>query len=267
MKAKLDKEITVIIILYNTPEKTIHNLKQYKNFRLMILDQGSLNDSKKKIQNILGFKFKYYHSKKNLGLSKGINFLIKKTKTKYCMTTEPDIFIDQKSILNLKKNIRLKKNFLIVSPSYSKNKRFKNYKISKNIDLSCVLFETKKMIKFKFYDDDFFFFWTDIDLIKRINNSNFEMIEAKNSFAKHQMSRSSKTTLYVNFLRDKSYKYGELVFDYKYNKLRLLKIIRQLFQNLIGICFYLVIFNKKKIFRNIAYFIGILNFVFFYLKK
>ena len=267
MKSKIDKEVTVVVILYKTPNKRIYNLKQYKDFKLIILDQGSLHNSKKKIRNILGFKFTYYHSKKNLGLSKGMNFLIKKTKTKYCMITEPDILINKESILNLKKNIQSNKNFLITSPCFNKNKKLKKFKILEKIDLSCVLFEKKKMLNFNFYDEDYFFFWTDIDFIRRVNMSNFKMIESRNAYANHLISKSSNMTMYLKFLRDKSYKYGELVFDYKYNKLRFLKVIRQLIQSLARTFFYLILFNKNKFCRNIGYFIGLINFLIFLSKK
>lgn len=267
MKYLSYNDITVVVILYNTPLKKIINLKQYENFKLIILEQGSSTTSKKKIKEILGFKFQYYYSKKNLGLAKGINFLIKKTKTKYCLITEPDVFIEPKSIIKLKKTILFNKNYLLVGPSYNKKLILKKSKITKNIDLSCVFFETKKLIKFNFYDENFFFFWTDIDLIKRVNNSNFKMVIAKNSFAKHNMSSSSDTLINVNYLRDKSFKYGELIFDYKYNNLRFLKISRQLFQNLLSVILNLILFNQKKIIRNIGYTAGIVNFCFFYFKK
>ena len=123
------------------------------------------------------------------------------------------------------------------------------------------------MINFNFYDEDFFFFWTDIDFIRRVNKSNFKMIESRNASARHLISKSSNMTMYLKFLRDKSYKYGELIYDYKYNKLRFLKILRQLIQSFMRTLFYLLIFNKKEICRNIGYFLGLINFLFFYLKK
>ena len=52
MKSKIDKEVTVVVILYKTPNKRIYNLKQYKDFKLIILDQGSLLNSKKKKSEI-----------------------------------------------------------------------------------------------------------------------------------------------------------------------------------------------------------------------
>ena len=266
MKVKFDRDISIIVILYNTPTYRISNLKQYKNFQLIILEQGPLKNSKKKIEEILGFKFKYFYSKKNLGLSKGINFLIKKTKTKYCMITEPDIFINKKSILKLKKIIQINKNYLIVGPNYSKKKETKMYRTVKNMDTSCVLFDTKKMLRFNFYDEDFFFFWQDVDLIKRINDSKYTMVKSNNSFARHLMSGSSNTSTYINFLRDKGYKYGELVFDYKYGKLRFIKILRQLVQSFIYSLLNLMFFQKKNMVKSLAYLTGILQFLIYFCK-
>lgn len=267
MNINPEKNITVVVILYNTPLSKIVNLKQFINFNLIILEQGKVAILKKNIQKILGFKFRYYYSKKNLGLTKGINFLIKKTKTKYCVITEPDIYIEPKSIINLSKVINLNKKYLLVGPRYNKKNLFKKNMITKNIDLSCVLFETKKIIKFNFYDEDFFFFWSDIDLVKRINNSNFKMVVAKNSFAKHNMSNSSKNSINNNFMRDKSYKYGELIFDAKYNKLRFLKVFRQLIKSFFNTFFYIITFQSKKIVKNLGYLFGIFEFLIFYLKS
>ena len=43
-----------------------------------------------------------------------MNLLINKTKTKYCLITEPDIFIKEKSIINFKKIIDLDKDLLLL---------------------------------------------------------------------------------------------------------------------------------------------------------
>ena len=267
MSLDIDKDISVIVILYNTPLNKIENLKQFKNFRLIILEQGSPVSSKKRIKKILNFKFNYFYSKKNLGLSKGINFLLKKTKTKYCLITEPDVVIDKKSIINLKNILSLNKKFLLVSPNYRKKKDLRKFIITKNIDLSCVIFETKKLVKFNFYDEDFFFFWNDIDLIRRINNSKFQMVIANKSYAKHNMSSSSKKNTYISFLREKSFKYGELVFDYKHNNLRFIKILRQFIQSFVGIFLGLLIMDKKKIITKLGYFFGILSFLTYMINR
>ena len=268
----MNKDISIIVILFKTPLEKIESLKQYKNFNLIIYEQSVKFSSKKKIKDILGFDFKYFSSNKNIGLSKAVNFLIDKTKTRYCLMTEPDITISEKSILNLKKGISKNKNFLLSGPVLIKkkikdNKKSFNFKLSKNLDVSCVLFEVKIIKKFKFYDEDFFFYWEDIDLIKRINNSSYQMIIVQNSYAIHDASHSSISNTSVNILRNKNYKFGELMFDYKYKKLRKIKIIRQIFQNLLFSFFNIVLFNKKKYLCNIGYIFGIFKFIIYLLTK
>ena len=92
------------------------------------------------------------------------------------------------------------------------------------------------------------------------------MVKSNNSFAKHLMSGSSNITTNINFLRDKGYKYGELVFDFKHGKLRFIKILRQLVQSFIRTLFFITILKKKNRVKNFAYLIGILQFLVYYLR-
>ena len=76
-------DVTILIVLYNTPKKFLKNFLNYKNFKILILDQSNDLKTKKflisKLPNI-----KYYKlSKQNKGFAKPQNFLIRKVKTKY----------------------------------------------------------------------------------------------------------------------------------------------------------------------------------------
>ena len=79
----MDKEITVIVTLYKTPEDKLRSLQQYKNYKVLIFDQSTQINLKKKIQNYSKINCEYYFSKKNIGLPKASNFLLSKVKTKY----------------------------------------------------------------------------------------------------------------------------------------------------------------------------------------
>lgn len=98
----INKQITVLLLLYKTPNKLIKNLKVYKNFDLIILDQSNDFILKNKLKKLLP-NIKYYKvTKKNVGFAKGINFLVKKVKTKFFLCTQPDVLISEKSIIDLK---------------------------------------------------------------------------------------------------------------------------------------------------------------------
>jgi GT2 family glycosyltransferase len=123
----INKDITVILLLFNTPHSSLNNLKNYKNFKTIILDQSNDSATKRKVKKILPNIISYKITNKNFGFAKGINSLVKKTKTRFFLCTQPDVNISQDSILNLKKVFSKKKDAIISIPNlnYSKKKRNK----------------------------------------------------------------------------------------------------------------------------------------------
>ena len=269
---KLD--ITVILTLYKTPKKILKKLNQYKKYKLILFDQSSDGKFKKEIRKILNFKFKYYSSSKNIGLSKSSNFLLSKVKTKYCLFTQPDISISNTSISKLRKAINLRKDIIFAGPKFFKKKikfnkfnKSTNYKITKNLNAACMLCEVKKLKEIGFFDEDFFLYWEDVNLMRIINKTNYKMIYVNNAHVIHNSSQSSENNLTTQFIRDLNFKYGEFLYDYKVNNLRFLKVFRQLFQNIIFFLFNILIFRLEHFIRNIGKVIGILKFIKFYLIK
>ena len=89
--------------------KRIQILKQYENYNLIIFDQHT-KSNRKIISRILKKKFRYFYSKRNIGLSKSTNFLISKVRTKFFLFTQADVEINKVSIQNLLKVIKSKKH-------------------------------------------------------------------------------------------------------------------------------------------------------------
>ena len=266
----MNNKITVILTLYKTPNEKLNNLNCYKKFPLIIFEQEGSIESKKKIKKNLNRNFKYFYSNKNIGLSRASNFLLKKVKTKYMLFTQPDIFIDNKSILNLSKIFKKDKNIIFTTPTISK--KFENFKkkrfiYKKKIKAACMMCNVKKLKKIGFFDEDYFLYWEDIDLMKKVNIFKYKMVVMNNVFAKHMSSQSSENNLKTEYLRRSNFIYGELVFDYKHRKLRFIKIFRKFLQNLVFFFFNIVKFQLKKSFINLSIIFGIFKFILYYLKK
>ncbi len=260
--------ITIIITLYKTPLEKLKNLNQYKKFKLIIFEQeGSLN-SKKKIHKILKRKFEYLYSKKNIGLPKASNILLNKVKSKYLLFTQADILIGESAVLNLVKIFKKDKNIIFVTPTINKKiKKNKNFSFVKNIKAACMICDVKKLKKIGFFDDDYFLYWEDIDLIKKINLSKFKMVLANNIFVKHQSSQSSKDNFKTLYLRSSNYIYGEFIYDFKHNKFRIIKIVRKFIQNLFLIFFDILRFRFKDSIIRVFKICGILKFILYFFKK
>ena len=143
----------------------------------------------------------------------------------------------------------------------------KKYIYSNKLDASIMLCDLKKVKKLGFFDENFFLYWEDIDLMKRVKESKFKMIKVLNSYAKHYGGKSTVENYKTKIVRKTNFKYGEFIFDLKYNKLRLLKIVRTLLQSVIFIPIYLIFFNQNKLINYFSNLIGTVKFLFFFVSK
>ena len=117
-------DISVLLLLYKTSKSVLKNLKNYKDFKVYILDQSNDHQLKKKIIKILPKIQLYKITNKNRGFAWGINFLTKKIKSRFFLCTQADVVISKKNILRLKKPFLIKKDTIISIPLI---KNFKNF--------------------------------------------------------------------------------------------------------------------------------------------
>ena len=143
-----------------------------------------------------------------------------------------------------------------------------NYKLKSELDASVMLCDLEKVKQIGFFDEDFFLYWEDKDLMERVNKSNFKMIQILNSYVEHDAGKSTLDNTRVRFIRRINFKYGELLFDLKHKKIRIIKILRQVLQNIFFIPLNLIVLNKANIIENISQLLGIFKFIkFIFFKK
>ena len=257
--------ISVIILLFHTRDNLIENLKQYKDFKVLILDQSNDLELKKKIKKFVP-KLEYYLSSNvNMGFAKGINFLAKKVKTKYFLCTQPDVKINKKSIQNLLKTFKLRKNCIVSVPKIEDDKNYnpKNKKkiyTVKNMIGAIFLANRKKFLEIKMFDENFFFYWEDVDFSKRVQKSKYEIYINHYSKAMHSWT-STKFNLQSFCIKEINFKYGELYFQYKTNQLKYIKILRQPLTLFLKFIIYLISFNLEKAIGNILKIYAIIKFL------
>ena len=256
-------DITVLILLYKTPKNLISNILAYKDFKILILDQSNDKKTKKFLQNKLP-KINYYGlTNKNKGFAKAQNFLIKKVKTKYFFSTQPDIKINKDSIYRLKKLLKKSKKNLISIPNINNSisKKNKSKITSKKMIGAAFLSKKKEFIKFGMFDENFFFYWEDVDLSTRIDRSAFVIVKDYYSRATHLSGNSTDKGIYQTYIRKVNFRFGEYLYLSKYRKLRKLKIFREITLNIIRFLLNLIILRFNKSLLNIFNLIGILKFL------
>jgi GT2 family glycosyltransferase len=269
----MKSDLSIVITLFKTPVDKLKSLNQYKNHPILIFDQATKNNSEQ-ISKTLKTEFEYFHSKKNLGLCKSTNFLISKVKTRYFLFTQADIKIDEISLNNLITAMSLKDDVIFAGPIFNsqdnlneKKELTKNYKLKSKLDASIMICDLQKVKQIGFFDEDYFLYWEDQDLMERVNKSNFKMIQILNSFAFHDSEKSTIDNSKIRFIRRINFKYGELLFDLKHKKVRIIKILRQILLNIFFIPLNLFALDRTKIIENISQILGILKFIKFVIFK
>ena len=130
-----------------------------------------------------------------------------------------------------------------------------------------MLCDTNKTKKIGFFDEDFFLYWEDVFLMRKISRSKFKMLLCKNAIAKHSFGASTVNNSKVQFVRNLNFKYGEYLYDFKIKKFRFIKLVRQLLQSIIYFILSSLSLNKNFAIKNIAYTFGIIKFIIYYLRK
>ena len=275
------KEITILIVLYEENIDLLSkNLINLKNFKIVIIDNGADINLKNQITKKFNI-YKYIINEKNNGYTKGYNQAIKICDTKYALILEPDCYILEQNILKLYRSYQKYNDCLITVPvSYDNNyqltyssgyfpENFTNhnpFEISGDTCVQAVLgssmfFETKKIYDLGCLDENFFIYYSDYDLCRRIYKIKKSVIQIQDSFCIHTHGISKVANKYKKiFLRENNLLFDELYYFYKINKhsakTKLLK--KKTLNYIIKIIFIIFILKLDKIIflaaRIFAYF-------------
>jgi len=264
-------DISVIILLYKTNEKKLKNLINYKKFNIYILDQSNDHKTKTILLKLLP-NIKYYKvSTINKGFAAGVNFLVKKIKSEYFFCTQADVNINFNSIINLKKVFKKKNDCIIAIPKTNIKKKFnykKNFIKVKSFYGSTFMADRKKFLEIGSFNEDYFFYWEDIDLSKKITYfSKYNIYKCQNSIASHDSGNSSLNDKKTKFLRYTFFKYGEYLYQYNFKKLKLIKMIREPILLILNLFYCLITIQKLKFSEKLYNLNGIFVFYKFLLKK
>ena len=261
------KDITVVVLLYNTPHNLVKNLLVYKDFNILILDQSNDLILKTKLLKLLP-NIKYYKvTNKNLGFATGINYLVNKVKTKYFLCTQIDILLTKNDIFNLRNTFNIKNDCIISIPTIEKNEFKKKQIIQVDRFIGAIFLADKtKFINLGCFDKNYFFYWEDIDLSSRIASSKYKIFKNGLAKATHLSGSSTSKNLKTIYIRIVNFKFGEYLFQYKNKKLRIIKILREPLKYILKFIFFTVFFSKNNALINLFNFIGLIKFYYFYLR-
>ena len=238
MKASIN-EITVIVVLYEEKISLISRcLENIKNFKIIIVDNAGNISLKRKVEEKFRI-YKYILNKKNYGYTKAANQAIKQCDTEYILMFQADALISNKDILILLESHKKYEDCFITSPTYYDEESKLSYNggclPEKNLKMdvlnlegdvcvetvlgSVVLFKKKDIFEIGLFDENFFFYFLDFELCRRIANIKKSIIQIFNAKVQHVHGQIKvKNLLKKIFTRNYNFTFDELYYFYKINK-------------------------------------------------
>ena len=234
----INQKLSILIILYEENLEIINKcLEKIKDFKIIIIDNA--NNTSLKNEIIKKFKiYKYFLNKKNVGFSKAANQGIRACDTEYLLFLGADCLINHYDIEQLMFAKEKYKDCFLTSPTFydhtgkltynggplhengPKNKVIENSgDICVNAVLTtAVLFKVKDIIDIGLLDEEFFLYFLDDDLCRRIKDINKSVIQVYDAKAKHdhghiKVKNRFKKIFFANYY----FYYEELYYLYKIN--------------------------------------------------
>ncbi len=285
----LKNKITIIIVLYREDYQILYQtLDKIRDFKKIIIDNSNNLELKNKLE--ANFKIeKYILNKKNIGFSAGYNQGVKLCETDFLLILNPDCIIDEKSVIKLhEKLIHNKDCFLTTSTSYNHNNQLtytggllpengeKDFPIKLEGDIcventlgSCMFLRKKDFIKIGLFDENFFIFFSDDDLCRKIKRANKYIIQVFQSKCIHSHGISKvKNNFEKIYLREHYFLLDKFHYYHKSDnhKNMMKEIIDKKNNYLIKIFFSLITMKFKKVIYYFARYTAILKYNSF-LKK
>jgi len=235
----LTNELTIIIVLYEEKANLVFQcLENIKNFKIIIVDNAGNISLKNKIEE----KFKIYLyilNKKNCGYAKAANQAIRQCDTEYILMFQADALTSNKDILTLLESHKKYEDCFITAPTYYDEESKLSYNggclPEKNLKMdilnlegdvcvetvlgSVVLFKKKDIFEIGLFDENFFFYFLDFELCRRIANIKKSIIQIFNAKVQHVHGQIKvKNTLKKTFIRNYNFTFDELYYFFKINK-------------------------------------------------
>jgi GT2 family glycosyltransferase len=247
------KDLTIVIVTFKSEKKIINCLRSISNeIPVIVVENSNDKNFKENIENnfknvncVLAGSNKGYAVANNIGL--GL------VKSKYALVLNPDTTLTKDSIKNFFIFTKKIEDFWLIGPGNDQglNLNFEqsNFKEVNNLKGFAIFFNMSKFNQ-KYFDNNFFLFFEEIDLCKRVKNNKGKIILVKNIVIKHE--GASSVDLNNDFELEKNRNWHWMWSTFYYQKkykgtfLAIILIFPKLFSAIFKTLFYLLIFNKKK---------------------
>ncbi len=251
-----NKDITAVITSFRSENKILNCIKSLgKDIKIIVIENSNNARLKEKLEKEFS-NLKCILSDENLGYAKGNNLGLSLVKTKFALIINPDAAAHEDTIDNFLSTAKLKSDFAIIGPYIQEEKSNINLETAKGI------FQVKSVKGFAmflnleqfknigYFDENFFIYFEEIDLCKRLIKNNKQIFLDTNIKIHHKGGTSHDNS--INYEMEKSRNWHWMWSSFYFHKKHygymsgLIKILPKLVSSIIKFIIYLFIFKKFK---------------------
>ena len=248
-------DLTIVIVSFKSGDILHRCIKSIDKKYPIIIVENSQNiklkeELEKKYSNV-----ECILPEKNLGYGAGNNLGIKNSKTKYVLTLNPDTILYENTISKLLEQANIIEDFALLGPKVvSETENLSNteskIKVVNYIKGFAIFFNKEKFINVGFFDENYFLYFEEIDLCKKVIKSNNKIYLINDALIKHVGGKSheDKYDFEMELSRNwhwmwSSFYYYKKNYNYYY---ALFKVLKKLISSIIKIFFYSLNFKRDK---------------------
>jgi len=250
-------DLTVIITSFHSRDKIFSCIESIeKSIKIIVIE----NSNDEKLKEEIHSKYQNVEcilSKENLGYGAGNNLGLSKVETSYALIVNPDVTLNTDAVNKFFLRINNLKDFGIVAP-ISQNEKYNNFNINDDKEIKEVdnvkgfaMFLNMKTLKqINFFDDNFFLYFEEIDLCRRLKKNNSKIFIDPTIKVSHLggTSHNSEIEKPMELSRNWHWMWSTFYFHKKhYGYLTaMIKILPKLSSSLIKFIIFLITFQKYK---------------------
>ena len=247
------KDLSIVIVTFKSEDIISKCLKSIPSDIKVIIVENSKNEKfKKDLEN----KYKNVDcilTGNNRGYAAANNIGLNIVKTKYALVLNPDCILEHDAIRNFFITANKVQDFHLIGPAQGQmiNIDFKNNDFIEveNLKGFAIFFNMSKFSN-KFFDENYFLYFEEIDLCKYVKKNNGKIYLDKNIVIKHEGGSSVKKLKKIELEKNRNWHWMWSTFYFhKKHKgflLALIIILPKLLSSFFKIFIYMLILNKEK---------------------
>ena len=198
-----NKDITVVITSFKSGQIIKNCLNSIdRDCKVILVENSGDLDFKKKIEQEFA-NVECILTGENLGYGKANNIGLKKVTSKYALILNPDTILQSDTIKNFFESTKRVSKFAIIAP-FVQEEKDENKKINtdtsnpiqvKNVKGFAMFLNISEFQQIGFFDENFFFYFEEIDLCKRLINHKKKIYLEPSIIINHTGGKSHDNTL------------------------------------------------------------------------